>query len=162
MRQISPDISGTNSLPAHLWRRIGFTQRPCHAQLVQRTQLEVGGTLLAARKALEHGMAGWAQRRKCRFLRGERINSMEKLMESYGKCGLPAWLLEMVEEFTCFEAVLTWISFSPWNHWNVGMEDGKGLQLKVTWGCNNVWAWTYIPWVLPLSRRNSDLGTWFR
>lgn len=48
----------TNSLPAHLWRRIGFTQRPCHAQLVQRTQLEVSGTLLAARKALERGMAG--------------------------------------------------------------------------------------------------------
>eukprot|EP00435_Cladocopium_sp_Y103_P040159 s74_g10.t2 len=48
----------TDSLPAYLWRRIGFTQRPCHAQLVHRTQLEVRGTLLAARKALEHGMAG--------------------------------------------------------------------------------------------------------
>ena len=51
-------FKGSDRLPGHLWRRIGFTQRPCHATLLQRTQLEVGGTLLAARAALEHGMAG--------------------------------------------------------------------------------------------------------
>ena len=45
-------------MPSALWRRIGFTQRPCHHALVRRTRLEVMGTLIAARQALEYGMAG--------------------------------------------------------------------------------------------------------
>lgn len=49
---------GQHSLPSALWRRIGFTQRPCHHALVRRTRLEVMGTLIAARQALEYGMAG--------------------------------------------------------------------------------------------------------
>eukprot|EP00434_Breviolum_minutum_P022371 symbB.v1.2.019745.t1/scaffold1627.1/size108904/4 len=47
-----------HALPSALWRRIGFTQRPCHHALVRRTRLEVMGTLIAARQALEYGMAG--------------------------------------------------------------------------------------------------------
>ncbi|KAJ8604541.1 hypothetical protein CTAYLR_000983 [Chrysophaeum taylorii] len=47
----------TDTLPPHLWRRIGFTQRPDHAALVRRTSLEVGGTLLAADLAQTYGLA---------------------------------------------------------------------------------------------------------
>jgi len=39
------------------WRRIGFAQRPNHAALVRRTRLEVAGTMLAARHALQYGIA---------------------------------------------------------------------------------------------------------
>ena len=46
-----------NSLDKELWRRIGFTQRPDHSQLVKRTKIEVAGTLNAAELALQHGMA---------------------------------------------------------------------------------------------------------
>ena len=46
-----------DTLDAKEMRRIGFQQRPSHADLVLRTRLEVGGTVLAARLALEHGLA---------------------------------------------------------------------------------------------------------
>ncbi|CAE7727060.1 unnamed protein product, partial [Symbiodinium sp. CCMP2456] len=46
-----------NSLDPVRWRRIGFTQRPDHRALVRRTRLEVAGTLLTARLALETGLA---------------------------------------------------------------------------------------------------------
>lgn len=46
-----------DTLDPTLWRRIGFTQRPSHADLVRRTVLEVGGTALAADLARKYGMA---------------------------------------------------------------------------------------------------------
>ena len=46
-----------DTLEPALRRRIGFTQRPSHEALVRRTRLEVAGTLLTARLALEHGIA---------------------------------------------------------------------------------------------------------
>jgi len=39
------------------WRRIGFTQCPDHDALVRRTRLEVAGTVLASRHALQCGLA---------------------------------------------------------------------------------------------------------
>ncbi|CAJ1337001.1 unnamed protein product [Effrenium voratum] len=46
-----------DTLDGPRWRRIGFTQRPCHAALVRRTRLEASGTLRAAHLALQWGLA---------------------------------------------------------------------------------------------------------
>lgn len=45
------------TLDPTLLRRIGFHNAPSHKQLVERTRLEVAGTVLTARLALEHGLA---------------------------------------------------------------------------------------------------------
>jgi len=45
-----------DTLPPTLSRRIGFTQRPDHGELVSRTKLECAATLKAARLALSHGL----------------------------------------------------------------------------------------------------------
>ncbi|CAK0806027.1 unnamed protein product [Prorocentrum cordatum] len=48
-------LEGT--LDAARWRRIGFTQCSDYGALVRRTRLEVAGTVLAARLALQRGLA---------------------------------------------------------------------------------------------------------
>jgi acetoin utilization deacetylase AcuC-like enzyme len=47
----------SDTLPPPLARRIGFTQRPDHAALVARTKLECAATVVAAKQALEYGIA---------------------------------------------------------------------------------------------------------
>jgi len=48
-------VDGT--LAPELMRRTGFSNCPDHQELVKRTKLEVAGSVLAARLAIEHGLA---------------------------------------------------------------------------------------------------------